>query len=175
MKLDVFEFSQLSIQAKVSFVEWLGQKMLPKLQGASLEAASNGLNLIAKWRESQEVSGDDLSLALMNEEDEGIYAYSNSQSDSESNSAVEVVGGAVSYAAWRVYKYTNKRMPQEYERASDEFVQWILDQVEKSGALSSACISNALRYLYAYCKNPSEILGEVVEICEIDAAANSHP
>lgn len=135
-------------------------------------AASNGLNLIAKWRENQEISGDDLSLALMNEEDEGIYAHAGSQDNAEANSAIEVIGGVISYTAWRVYKYESKRMPQEYEQANDEFIQWILDQVEKTTVLSSLQISSALRHLYARYQTPSEVLGDVVKIQEIDEAAN---
>ena len=173
MQLSIRDFSQLSIQAKISFVEWIGRKMLPKLQGASFEAAANGLSLIEKWRETQQVSGDDLNLALMNEEDEGIYAHAGSQDTAEANSAIEVVGGVVSYVAWRVYRHENSRIPQEYERANDEFVQWILDQSEKSAALNYLQVANVLRHLYSHYKTPVEVLGNVVTIREIEEAANA--
>lgn len=159
----------------MSFVEWLGRKVLCKIQGAALEAASNGLDLIAKWRETQEVGGDDLSLALMNEDDEGVYAYAESQPTAEANTAIEVVGGVISYAAWRVYKFSNKRMPQEYERASDEFVNWILEQVEGTAALSAAQIAGAFDYLCSRYKTTADVLGNLVEIQKIDEVVNQVP
>lgn len=173
MKIDINEFSQLSIQAKVAFVEWLGRKAIFHLKGPSREAALAGLSLIEKWRCDQAVAGEELSLALMNEADEGIYAYSTSL-ESVENNAIEVVGGVVSYVAWRAYKFADKPMPQEYEQAGDDFVQWILDQVEKTAVLNSNEIFNALRYLYAHYKVSADVLGKIVEIRAIEEAANSH-
>ncbi|AGU53305.1 hypothetical protein VAPA_2c07480 [Variovorax paradoxus B4] len=172
MKVDINKFSEISIQAKIAFMEWLGRKAILHLKGASREAALAGLGLIEKWRRDQVVSGEELSLALMNEKDEGIYAYADSQNIVE-NDAVEVVGGVVSYVAWRVYKYTNKPMPQEYEQAGDDFLQWVLDQFEKLNSLDQIRISNVLNYLYDHYKSPADTLGEVVEISEMDRVANS--
>ena len=174
MGFDSELFSGLTIQAKLSYLEWIGRKTLSVVSRAARDVCLHGLNLIGEWREKQDVPGIELNRALMNERDEGIYAYSGSQEDEAGNQAIETIAGVVCYASWRAYKYEKaKYLPQEFELASDDYSAWIMEQFESIGISRSNEISIVLKYLLDRYGAGPEVLGEIVPLVELDNVAKT--
>jgi hypothetical protein len=162
MKKYIDLFLLLPVQAKVAFFEWAGREELFVLDGEALDFAKKGLDLICRWRKDEDVARDELHQVLMNNQDEGLFAFLDSRHLRPIDLSIEIIGSAISYTAWEAYKKEGSGFPQGYDQMDEEFLQWAFDNFACSSTFRNEKVLRALMYFSA--RSESDEFIELIDL-----------
>ncbi|ATA53152.1 hypothetical protein CKY39_07960 [Variovorax boronicumulans] len=128
------QFSQaiaaLDEQGKASFCVWLAVRMQESLAAEDAERVGicHAVELLQSWEAGESVTGNELNELLMNANDEGLHAFVDSRRPRKTDSAIEVVGGAICYIAWLAYRRAGESLPDGIDQVNDDFIIWVIQQ-----------------------------------------------
>jgi hypothetical protein len=146
VKLDQLRFSTLGAHEQVEFVEWMSRLILQELSPVheGRHVAERALRLISEWRTNHNVSGNELLDALMNQHDEGLFAYVDARNPKPTDHVFNVIGAAVSYAAWHAFRNQRAALPEGIEEVSPDTIQWLLDEAAHSPLFNEGAVLERL-------------------------------
>ena len=139
----VRSFAALDEGSKASFCIWIAGQVRDVLTPE--EAQRVGINHIVAtlqaWEAGSAVTGDQLNEQLMNANDEGLYSYLGRE-PSETDTAIEAVGGSVCYIAWIAYTRAGQHLPDGINQVDDDSIAWVVQQaVECNAVTHEACLA----------------------------------
>ncbi len=93
------------------------------------------LDLVVSWQNHPDEGGDALLEALLGEREDGIYAFVSSSNPQPTDDIFEIVGGAVSLAAWHAFRLAGEPPPEGFEEGEEVLLEWLLERVPAPGIL----------------------------------------
>jgi hypothetical protein len=136
-------FVALDERNKASFCIWIAVQVRDALTPAEAQRVgiSHVVATLQAWEAGSPVTGDHLNEQLMDANDEGLYAYLG-RGPSETDTAIDAVGGSVCYIAWIAYRRAGEHLPDGIDQVNDEFITWIVQQAVDCRAVThEACLS----------------------------------
>ncbi len=168
--MNVKEFSRLTIRARAAFALLIAELLIANLDSDAegYDAARKGLRVGAAWVAGGEVTGDQLSDTLLDPNDEGIYAYIDRRKPRETDCSYNVLGAAISYVAWKAYLTEKSTLPEGFESVTEDYIQWLVDEADKSALFNLDYINKVYDYLRDNFKAAKDNeLGEPIEIYDL--------
>jgi len=134
----------LAEEGKASFCIWIAVQVRDALKPEEAERVgiSRAVELLQAWEAGKPVAGDELNELLMDANDEGLYAFVDPRQPNKTDTAIEVVGGAIGYVAWLAYRRAGQRLPDGINQVNDDAITWTVQQAIDSRAVTpQACLS----------------------------------
>ena len=141
----------LTIRARVAVAEQLGRMALSQLEGShpGFTVAQQALELVASWQHHPTAGAAALLDALLDEREEGVFAWVNSRAPLPSDHAFNLVGGAVSLAAWHALRLAGEPIPEGFEEDEEVLLQWLVQEAARCAAIGPAGVAGVIATLSA--------------------------